>query len=146
MAGRRCYRYRLLTLLSAMALVAGGLALWVNTRPVLALDGYCPVKLTRDLGWQAGKPDLTATYRGQLFHFADPQCQKAFESNPKAFVPAMGGADVVLLLEEGRRAPGERRFGYRYGGRCFLFTGADAMRRFSTAPGKYLAFVQQAEK
>lgn len=146
MAGRRWYRFRLRTLLVATALVAGALTLWIRTRPVLALDGYCPVTLTRNFRWQAGKPELTSTYRGQLFHFADSQCQQDFESDPKTYLPAMAGADVVMLFDESRRVPGERRFGYRYGGRYFLFAGADSMRRFSTAPEKYLELVHQEEK
>lgn len=135
-----------LTFLIGAALIAGGRTLRTRTPPALALDGYCPVTLACNKQWKAGQSALTSTYRGQLFHFADRQCQQVFESDPQAFAPAMEGADVVLLMEEDRRAPGQRRYGYRYHERVFLFAGADSLKRFTKAPGTYLAFAQQAER
>jgi YHS domain-containing protein len=147
---KRRLRFSVRSLLLLMVCLAVAL-LFLVKRPApavarLAMDGYCPVTLAKRMQWIQGDPRYQVTYRGAIYHLAGRVEQDQFERDRRQFAPVMGCADVVVAKKTGRITPGLRRYGYLYGGRCFLFADAASMSEFQSNPDEYRQFASEWEK
>lgn len=104
---------------------------------ILAISGYCPVRLVEGMGRVAGDPRLAVFHDGRAYRFADASARDSFLRDPERFLPSDGGRCVVSRVEEDREAPGDPKFGATYHGRLFLFADADARGKFAADPDKY---------
>ena len=57
----------------------------------LALHGYDPVSYFFDEEPQKGKEDLTYTWKGGIYRFANEKYRALFQENPGQFAPQYGG-------------------------------------------------------
>lgn len=57
----------------------------------VALDGYDPVAFFVDGKPMNGDPEISATYDGAKYFFASKEHRKAFEADPRKYVPQFGG-------------------------------------------------------
>lgn len=84
--------------LAAMAIVTA-FALPSNAAPAtvnvdksgLAILGYDPVAYFEMKKPVKGRPSITATHDGAIYHFATARHRKLFAANPEKYVPAYGG-------------------------------------------------------
>jgi YHS domain-containing protein len=147
---KRWLRFSVRSLLLLMACLAVALVV-LNEQPApgvarLALDGYCPVTLVKRMSWVQGDPQYQATYRGGIFYLAGRVEQDQFMRDRRQFAPVMGCSDVVVAKKTGKLNPGLRTYGYRYGGRLFLFADAASMAEFRANPDDYNQFASEWEK
>ena len=128
----------------AAATVAGAPPALPPNSPPVAFDGCCPVTLKSLNKWTPGNAAFGAIHRGRTYLFAGETQRQQFLADPDAFSPVFAGYDPVLLLDQQRSVPGERKFGYRYGGQFYLFASRETMAKFEASPQSYAAGVRQA--
>ncbi|MEN1680181.1 MAG: hypothetical protein AAGJ46_11355 [Planctomycetota bacterium] len=112
-----------------------------TTRPrvdaELAMRGYCPVCLVEGKAWVAGDPRLATVFDGKAYYFPDAKRRQQFVADPLKYAPALGGDNIVLYAETGRREPGDLSRGITHQGRVY-FVGTQAERdRFNANPNRY---------
>lgn len=57
----------------------------------VALEGYCPVAYFAVDKAVRGKPDFASNHNGVTYWFVSADAKKAFDANPKKYLPAYGG-------------------------------------------------------
>ena len=57
----------------------------------VAIEGYCPVAYFAVNKPVRGKPEHASAYNGVTYHFVSADAKKAFDANPKKYIPAYGG-------------------------------------------------------
>ncbi|MDO5620631.1 MAG: YHS domain-containing (seleno)protein [Paracoccus sp. (in: a-proteobacteria)] len=97
-----------------------------------ALNGMDPVA-AREGRPQPGRRDITTEWKGQIWHFSSEAHRMAFEANPRAYIPGLGGYCVVALAE-GRPEPGDPQHAVVIGQRIYLTQSARAARRLLEHP------------
>lgn len=111
--------------------------------PPLALDGFCPVRLTEQERWVRGDVRWGARHEGRTYLFAGPEEQQRFLASPQKYAPVLAGNDVVIAAEQGQIVPGRREFGAWYHGNVYLFAGEASYQRFNTNPEQYVRSLRQ---
>jgi YHS domain-containing protein len=106
--------------------------------PSIALNGYCPVELTRNGCWTRGDLRWTVVYQGWIYRLSGPAQRQEFLANPDAFVPTYAGDDPVLAVDEHRKVPGQVAYCTTYNGRLYMFSSAATQSRFSKSPQRYV--------
>ncbi len=104
---------------------------------ILAMSGYCPVRLVEGKGRVAGDPRLAVFHDGHAYRFADAEARKTFLADPEKYLPSAGGACVVSKKDRALDLPGDPSFGATYHGRLYLFSSLDARARFVSSPDAY---------
>ncbi len=105
---------------------------------VTGLRGFCPVVLKNERKLIEARPHLRAEFRGRIYTFSSVDAKEAFEENPRIYVPAGDGNDVVRLSGDSARIEGSLEHAAWYRGRLYLFSTAQTRRVFVEAPSKYL--------
>jgi len=103
----------------------------------LALEGYCPVTMTRTGRLVPGRADLSVRHSGSTYRFADPSALASFRARPAEYLPLDGGLCPVSRVDRGLTRPGTLAFGVVESGRIILLADADARARFARDPGRY---------
>jgi YHS domain-containing protein/thiol-disulfide isomerase/thioredoxin len=115
---------------------------WANNLAdpeVLAMSGYCPVRLVEGKGRVKGDPRLALFHDGHAYRFADASARDLFLKDPEKYLPSDGGRCVVTRRDAGKTVAGDPRFGATYKGRLYLFADASAREKFATDPDGYHA-------
>lgn len=98
-----------------------------------ALNGMDAVSL-RDSGRAVGgRPNIVTHWRGAVWHFTNEANRQAFESNPRAYAPALSGFCAVALAE-GRKVKGDPAQFVIVDQRLFLTRDAAARARLQADP------------
>ena len=119
------------TLATCLLLPAGGFAQdW-------ALEGIDSVAYSQSGKAVPGRSDIVTHWRGRAWHFATEANRAAFEANPRAYAPGLGGLCVVALAE-GRAEPGNPRYFVVIGQRTYLLRSEHARERLRQEPQKLL--------
>ncbi len=108
-----------------------------NTAPPVALNGYCPVELSRNGHWIRGDRRWTAVHKGWLYLFCGPTQRQQFLANPDVFAPVRAGADPVLATDQHQTAAGQTTYCTTYNGRLYMFSSAATQAQFNRAPQRY---------
>jgi YHS domain-containing protein len=100
--------------------------------------GFCPVVLKDERKLIEARPHIQSEYRGRIYSFSSVDAKEAFEENPRKYIPAGEGHDVVKQLagEEGVEGTLEHAAWYR--GRLYLFSSAESRREFVETPSKFV--------
>jgi YHS domain-containing protein len=93
----------------------------VNATDGLALEGYDPVSYYEEGGPELGSGNHTATYQGIIYQFASERHRKAFEEDPRLFLPAYGGWCAFAMGIDGDRVEVDPETYKIKDGRLFLF-------------------------
>lgn len=109
----------------------------VRNTKIIGLEGFCPVRLSRDREWVSGHQNLTTTYRGVTYFFSTKESQKLFLKAPSDYAPQNLGCDPIVLLTDDRAVAGKIRFGAFFDDRLYLFNSEDNRVRFKQSPLKY---------
>jgi YHS domain-containing protein len=100
--------------------------------------GFCPVILKDERKLIEARPHIQSEYRGKVYTFSSVDAKEAFEENPRKYIPAGDGQDVVKQMagEEGIEGTLEHAAWYR--GRLYLFSSAESRREFVETPSKFV--------
>lgn len=109
-----------------------------DPQPVIGLDGFSPVALTKNRQWNRGSSKLAWDYKGVSYHFSTREELIEFRNNPEAYAPKLLGCDPVILWESDKAVAGDIRFGAFFDDELFLFKSEDRRRQFKASPEKYI--------
>ena len=109
-----------------------------QVQPKLAYDGNCSVCLVKYQKWVIGKPAINSKYDGLTYYFPDASTKQAFDENPAAYAPVLGGDCTVCLVKIGKRVPGSINFASLYKGRVYLFPEAKQKEMFEASPEAFV--------
>lgn len=130
------------SLLLSASLILVGLMPLPGRAQDFALGGFDPVVLFSEDRAVAGKADLVTMWHGQLWHFVSETNRAAFEANPRAFAPGLGGMCPVALAE-GRSEPGRPDQFVVIGSRLYLLRSDDAREKILADPRGVLMQAKQ---
>ncbi|WP_182864797.1 DUF255 domain-containing protein [Rhodopirellula sp. JC639] len=111
-----------------------------ESKPDLAIQGFCAVSVVNRGQWVEGKPELGVIHLGKLYLFADKEAMELFLSDPIPFTPMLNEIDVVRFFEEKKIVPGKREWGVidPIHNRMFFFADEAAMLHFEKTFDRYL--------
>ena len=88
----------------------------------VGLNGYCPVCIVDRKEWVKGSAQHSSQFDGMLYFFPNVEIKNKFDRDPSAFVPAMGGYDVVAKKEGNQLVQGSVFQGAAFHkGRVYVF-------------------------
>ena len=109
-----------------------------QAQPKIAYDGNCSVCLVKYQKWVPGKPTINSKYDGLTYYFPDASTKQAFDQNPAAYAPVLGGDCTVCLVKIGKRVPGSINFASLYKDRVYLFPEAKQKEMFEASPEAFV--------
>jgi YHS domain-containing protein/thioredoxin-related protein len=104
---------------------------------ILAMNGYCPVRLVEGKGRVKGDHRLAVFHDGHAYRFADAKAREAFLADTEKYLPSAGGLCVVTKKDKALDLPGDAACGATYHGRLYLFSTLDARAKFAASPDSY---------
>lgn len=109
-----------------------------DARPVIGLNGYSPVALTKSRQWNRGTSKFSWDYRDVTYYLTSREELVEFRNNPEAYAPKLLGCDPVILWESDKAVAGDIRFGAYFDDELFLFKNEERRRQFKANPEKYI--------
>lgn len=109
-----------------------------DPQPLIGLDGFSPVALTKRRQWIRGTAKHSWDYKNVTYYFASREEMIEFRANPDAFAPRMLGCDPVILWESDKAVAGDIRFGAFFDDELYLFKSDERRRQFKANPEKYI--------
>ncbi|MCH7688954.1 MAG: thioredoxin family protein, partial [Planctomycetes bacterium] len=88
-------------------------------KPLLGLQGYCPVSLFQNRNWKKGSAEFAVEYKGIVYHLSGVAQRDQFESNPSKYAPRLLGCDAVILTQTDRAISGDIKYGAYYDNELF---------------------------
>jgi YHS domain-containing protein len=107
--------------------------------PMKGFRGYCPVALKDERKLIEALPDFESEYHGKLYTFSSAEAKTIFDMNPRKYVPAGEGTDVVRRMGGEKGVSGTLEHAAWYRGRLYLFASAETRNTFVDSPSKFLA-------
>jgi YHS domain-containing protein len=101
------------------------------------LMGYCPVVLRDERELVPAAAEFSSMFAGTEYQFSSAEAKRTFDANPRLYVPALGGQDVVHLAEGERGIPGSLTHATWYRGRLYLFASNDTLQQFVVEPSRF---------
>jgi len=106
--------------------------------PIVGLEGYSPVALSRDRTWKKGLPDFAWDHKGVTYLLSTNDELRDFKTDPERFAPRLLGCDAVVLHESDRAVAGSIEFGAFYDEELYFFATADSREQFKANPHRYI--------
>ena len=106
--------------------------------PMVGLEGYSPVALTKGRQWNRGSPAHSWDYKDLTYYFSTREEMIEFRNNPEAYAPKLLGCDPVILWESDRAVAGDIRYGAFFDDELYLFKTEERRRQFKANPEKYI--------
>jgi len=106
-------------------------------QPVVGLDGYSPVALTKSRQWSRGSARFSWDYKGVTYNLSTREELVEFRNNPESFAPKLLGCDPVILWETDRAVAGNVEFGAFFDGELYLFKTDERRKQFKANPAKF---------
>ena len=122
---------------TAAGVVTGQLELG-DAQPVVGLNGFSPIALTKNRQWNRGSPRFSWDYKDVTYHLASREELVEFRNNPESFAPKLLGCDPVILWESDKAVAGDIRFGAFFDDELFLFRSDERRKQFKANPEKYI--------
>lgn len=101
------------------------------------LMGYCPVVLRDERELVPASAEFTSLFGGREYQFSSAEAKRTFEANPRLYVPAVGGQDVVHMAEGERGILGSLSHATWYRGRLYLFASDSTLQQFVAEPARF---------
>jgi YHS domain-containing protein len=101
------------------------------------LKGFCPVALRDSRELKDARPSFQAKFDGNFYNFSSAEALAKFEAEPKKYVPAAAGQDVVLAANEGSNREGSLDRAVWYRNRLYLFSTKSSHEQFVASPSKF---------
>jgi YHS domain-containing protein len=100
--------------------------------------GFCPVVLKDDRKLIEARSHIRSEYRGKLYTFSTLDAKESFDENPRKYIPAGEGNDVVKLTVGETGIEGTLEHAAWYRGRLYLFSSPETRREFVETPSKFV--------
>jgi YHS domain-containing protein len=111
----------------------------IASRPnLVGMKGFCPVELRDNRQLKDSSLEFYSSYGSRTYYFSSANSLAKFVANPRRYVPAGEGRDVVLMTHTGEELQGRLDFAAWYRNRLFLFTSAKALQAFKANPAMYV--------
>ncbi len=126
--------------LAILSAVLAGVAWSAPTetrRGDLALEGYCPVCVTKMGQWVEGSPAHQSRYDGKTYYFPSERERRVFLADPAKYVPVLGGDCTVCYAKMKKRVPGSIQHAAVHDGRVYLFPSEKEKKAFLDRPSAY---------
>ncbi len=94
-----------------------------------AHNGYCPVSFQQDKKAVKGDEKFARTYRNAVYHFASEDAARAFDKEPKRFIPKYGGF-CAEGMSRGKTYPADPNWFDVIDGATYLFFDEAARSTF----------------
>lgn len=104
------------------------------------LQGYCPVALKDARELVRAQPEFRVQFGGRTYELSSPEAKKQFESNPRRYIPALNGQDVVRLGQGERGVEGTLEHAAWFRGRLYLFASEETLALFVKSPADFVSF------
>jgi YHS domain-containing protein len=101
------------------------------------LMGYCPVVLRDERELVPASAEFSSMFAGREYQFSSAEAKRTFDANPRLYVPAVGGQDVVQLADGESGVPGSLAHATWYRGRLYLFASNETLQQFVAAPSRF---------
>ncbi len=101
------------------------------------LKGYCPVAYSKRGEALKGRSNVTAAYRGWLYHFVSEAYRDEFLADPQAFLPQFDGY-CTEGVSRGKRYPADPEHFFVKDGKTYFLYDAKTKMTFLTNPGEYI--------
>jgi YHS domain-containing protein len=111
-----------------------------STTPRTGLMGYCPVTLKEAREMAVASAEFRSQFAGKTYEFVSEEAKRQFDANPRLYVPAMNGNDVVLLSKGQRGIEGSLEHAAWYRGKLYLFSSEATRNEFAAGPSKFVAY------
>jgi YHS domain-containing protein/thioredoxin-related protein len=108
-----------------------------DAKPVIGLDGYSPVSLSKRREWKRGSAKFAWDFKDVTYYMASREELIEFRNNPEAYAPRLLGCDPVILWESDKAVAGDIRYGAFFDEELFLFKSDERRRQFKASPEKY---------
>lgn len=108
--------------------------------PTAGMMGYCPVALKDQRELQPVRPEIQSRFGGKVYQFSTEEAREAFDANPRRYMPALNGFDVVRNSLGERQVSGSLQYAAWYRGRLYLFQSAQTLQMFVQAPTRFVEF------
>ena len=109
-----------------------------DPQPVIGLDGFSPVSLTKNRQWNRGSPKFAWDYKDVTYYLVDREELLEFRTKPEVYAPKLLGCDPVILWETDKAVAGDIRFGAFFDDELFLFKSEERRRQFKASPEKFI--------
>lgn len=109
-----------------------------DPKPMLGLDGFSPVALTKNRQWNRGSSKFAWDYKDVTYYLSTAEELAAFRNNPEDYAPKLLGCDAVILWETDKAVAGDIRFGAFFDDELYLFKDEERRRQFKANPEKYI--------
>jgi len=106
-------------------------------KELTGLKGFCPVALRDSRELKDARPSFQAKFNGDYYNFSSAEALAKFEAEPKKYVPAAAGQDVVLAANEGTNREGSLDRAVWYRNRLYLFSTKASHEEFVASPSKF---------
>ena len=106
-------------------------------RGLRGLKGFCPVVLRDDRDLVDAHSQFRVAYNNKTYYLSSSQAVTAFHSDPAKYSPASRGYDVIHLAITGEELEGSLDYAVWYKGRLYLFSSAETMDTFVSAPSSH---------
>ena len=107
-------------------------------KPIIGLDGFSPVALSKTRQWIKGSSQFAWDYREVTYYFSSHEELVEFRTNPESFAPKLLGCDPVILWESDKAVAGNIRYGAFFDNELFLFKTEERRAQFKSNPEKYI--------
>lgn len=101
------------------------------------LKGFCPVVLRDDRDLVDAHSEFRVVYNSKTYYLSSSQSVSAFHSDPAKYAPAARGNDVIQQAITGEQIEGSLDFAVWYKGRLYMFSSAETMDTFVSAPSSH---------
>ena len=108
-----------------------------DPQPVVGLDGYSPVALTKSRKWIRGSAKFAWDYKDVTYYLSSREELIEFRSSPESFAPKLLGCDPVILWETDRAVAGSVEYGAFFDGELYLFKTDERRKQFKANPSKF---------
>ncbi len=122
---------------TAAGVVTGQLELG-DAQPLVGLNGFSPIALTKNRQWNRGSPRFSWDYKEVTYHLVSREELVEFRNNPESYAPKLLGCDPVILWESDKAVAGDIRFGAFFDDELFLFKSDERRKQFKANPEKYI--------
>ena len=108
--------------------------------PVAGMMSYCPVALKERRELVPVQAGVQSRFAGKVYQFSTEEAREAFDANPRRYMPALNGFDVVRNAFGERQVAGSLQYAAWYRGRLYLFQSQQTLQMFVQTPTRYVEF------
>ena len=101
------------------------------------LKGFCPVVLREDRDLVDAHSQFRVIHNSKTYYLSSSQAVTSFHADPAKYALAARGSDVIQQAISGEELEGSLDFAVWYKGRLYLFSSAETMDTFVSAPSSH---------